>query len=97
MINSVAITYKPLLQPAQAGRPFSSLICRILSPFLTSAAIMAGFQSKVIREPLISTLSFGSILVSWFSIYHAGPKWTEMVSFSVLPLDAHLWTFPSQE
>jgi hypothetical protein len=36
-----------LRQPAQTGTPFSSRSLRMLSPFLTSAAMMAGLPSNV--------------------------------------------------
>jgi len=52
------------LQPLQAGSPPASRSISTSSPFFTSAAMMAGLPSNVIREPFTSILSFGAIFTS---------------------------------
>ena len=56
--------YPPFRHPAHTGTPAASRSLSTSSPFFTSAAMRAGCPCTVTREPVISTLSFGSIFTS---------------------------------
>src|SRR4030095_1791299 len=66
-----------------AGMPFLSRNFRVSSPFLTWAAMMAGFPPTVTREPVTVIVSLVSIFGVCLSMYELGPRCTAMVSLSV--------------